>query len=76
MEAKLRKLFDFQRYAKNRDLQKIITDTQNRYDEVAVYLEDESLSFAAGGRHIEETPKEEKQEEVPKIEESKKGNLL
>ena len=49
MEDKLRRLFDYQRFAKNRELQKIITDTQSRFDEAAVYLEDESLSLAYGG---------------------------
>lgn len=74
MEDKLRKLFDFQRFAKNRELQKIITDTQSRFDEAAIYLEDESLSFAIGGRHIDESPKDE-EGEIPKTEEEKRKLL-
>ena len=75
MEDKVRRLFDYQRFAKNRELQKIITDTQSRFDEAAVYLEDESLSLAYGGRHLEESVKDEKQGEDLNVEE-KKDNLL
>ena len=41
MEKKLKKLFDFQRFAKNEKLEKLIRETESRY---AAELSDEDLS--------------------------------
>lgn len=63
MEKKLSRLFDYQRFAKNANLQKIISDTERRYEGVAVLLEDEHLSFAAGGREIVRNLDDEKNDD-------------
>ncbi len=53
MENKLFKLFDYQKFSKNKDLQKIIDDVEERYQNEYV-LSDDSLAFAAGGKKSEE----------------------
>ena len=55
----LEKLFDFQRYERNKDLKVIIDEVENTYQEVL--LSDAELSFVAGGVNKEET-KEDKGE--------------
>ena len=49
MEKKLKKLFDYQRFSNNKELQKMINDTEERYPE-KVAIADEVLNFAFGGR--------------------------
>ena len=46
-------LFDYQRFEKNKELQRIINDVENRYDSGAVLLMESELSFAAGGKDVE-----------------------
>ncbi|MBQ6492759.1 MAG: hypothetical protein IJI92_02715 [Erysipelotrichaceae bacterium] len=51
MENKLRKLFDYQRFAQNDDLKKMIRDCEDRYvfSDVQI-LPDVELSMATGGK--------------------------
>ena len=77
MEKKISRLFDYQRFARNANLQKIVDDTQRRFDEVAILLEDEHLSFAAGGRDIaRELNNDDKHDEILKIDENKKDSII
>ena len=55
----LEKLFDFQRYERNKDLKMIIDEVENAYQEVS--LSETELSFVAGGVKQEEV-KEDKGE--------------
>jgi len=55
----LEKLFDFQRYERNKDLKMLIDEVENTYQEVT--LSDTELSFVAGGVKQEEV-KEDKGE--------------
>ena len=52
IEKKLKKLFDYQRYEKNKDLQHIINDVENRFPE-EVMINDYELSFVAGGKNVD-----------------------
>ena len=50
LEAALNKLFDFQRFERNPELQSIIDDVQNKYvGGRLISLADEVLDMAAGG---------------------------
>ena len=55
----LEKLFDFQRYERNKDLKILIDEVENTYQEVV--LNETELSFVAGGVKQEEV-KEDKGE--------------
>ena len=52
-EKKLNNLFDYQRFERNKDLQRFINDVEKRYDTGAVLLTEAELSFAAGGRTLD-----------------------
>ena len=52
IENLIKKLFDYQRFEKNKDLQKIINDIEDRYPENEL-LGDYQLSFVAGGKEEE-----------------------
>ena len=52
IENKLFKLFDYQRFEREKKLQSLIRDVQERYDESHV-LPDGDLSFAVGGKQEE-----------------------
>ncbi|MBO7676851.1 MAG: hypothetical protein J6S49_05000 [Erysipelotrichaceae bacterium] len=54
-DRKLSNLFDYQRFERNKDLQRIINDVEHRYDSSAVLLTEAELSFAAGGRDVDRT---------------------
>lgn len=71
MENKLKSLFEFQKFAKNKNLQKIIDDTDSRLEAREYALDDGSLSFAVGGRKTE--PEETHR---LKDENNKKDNVL
>ena len=58
-ESKLSSLFDYQRFERNKDLQRIINDVERRYDAGAVLLTESELSFAAGGKTIDKIKTEE-----------------
>jgi len=53
LEKKLLKLFDYQRFEKEKSLQRVINEVEQKYDNEIVALADVSLSFAAGGRRID-----------------------
>ena len=54
IENKLRLLFDYQRFDKNKELSKMIKETNEKYENSGVLLLDEaSLSFASGGKKEE-----------------------
>lgn len=59
IEKKLNKLFDFQKFEKNKDLQRIINDVEERYSESEV-IGDYQLSFVAGGKKLDERIKIDK----------------
>ena len=59
MEKKLKRLFDYQRFSNNKELQRMIDDTLERYPE-KVAITDEVLNFAFGG-------KKEVDEDITKI---------
>ena len=67
-EKKLNNLFDYQRFERNKDLQRFINDVEKRYDTGAVLLTEAELSFAAGGRTIDkiETAKDKVLKDVDK----------
>ena len=46
MEHRLKRIFDYQRFSKNKRLNEIISDTENRYSELD---EDELFLVAAAG---------------------------
>ncbi len=52
MENKVSRLFDFQRFAPNEDLEKIISDVESRYAVDKHELSDEDLSFVAAAGDI------------------------
>ena len=56
LENKLFRLFDFQRYEKNKALQSIISDAEDRHDQAL--LSDAQLSYAIGGKKEEEIKKD------------------
>ncbi len=58
-ENKLSNLFDYQRFERNKDLQRIINNVQERYDTGAVLLSEAELSFAAGGKTLDKIQKKE-----------------
>ncbi|MBR3251344.1 MAG: hypothetical protein IKF80_06520 [Erysipelotrichaceae bacterium] len=58
-ERKLSGLFDYQRFERNRDLQRIINNVEQRYDTGAVLLTEAELSFAAGGKNLDKKETEE-----------------
>ena len=58
-ENKLASLFDYQRFERNRELQRVINNVESRYDHSAVLLTETELSFAAGGRTIDKIKTEE-----------------
>lgn len=60
MENKLKKLFDYQKFEQNKDLQDVI-DSTVVYDG-AVSLSDDLLGSVAGGQNKEEKKKEIKDE--------------
>ena len=53
LEKKLLKLFDYQRFEKEKSLQRVINEVEQKYDNEIVALADVSLSFASGGRKID-----------------------
>lgn len=59
IESRLSRLFDYQRFERNKDLQRVINDVESRYDRGAVLLTESELSFAAGGRTVDKIPSEE-----------------
>lgn len=58
-ENKLSNLFDYQRFERNKDLQRIINNVQERYDTGAVLLSEAELSFAVGGKALDKIQKKE-----------------
>ena len=52
-ESKLSNLFDYQRFERNKDLQRVINNVEKRYDTGAVLLTEAELSFAAGGKTLD-----------------------
>lgn len=58
-ENKLSNLFDYQRFERNKDLQRIINNVQERYDTEAVLLSEAELSFAVGGKTLDKIQKKE-----------------
>ena len=59
-EKKLTNLFDYQRFTKNKELQRLINDVNSRYETGAVLLNESDLSFVAGGRQLDQIKKKEK----------------
>ena len=57
MEQKLKKLFDYQRFAQNEELGKLIRDTENRY---AAGLSDDDLSLVNAAGDVTVTAPEAK----------------
>ncbi len=55
MEKKIARLFDYQKYAANKDLADIISDVESRYSLDKVELSDDDLSLvsAAGNFHLQ-----------------------
>jgi len=58
IEKLLSRLFDFQRFEKNKDLQRIINEVEDSYERT--FLADSELSLVAGGKEIQEDKKEDK----------------
>lgn len=56
MEKKLKKLFDYQRFAQNKHLDEVIKSTQ---DQEVVELSDDAIFAAAGGQGQTDTKKED-----------------
>ena len=67
-ENKLTSLFDYQRFERNKDLQRVINNVEKRYDTGAVLLTEAELSFAAGGKTLDKikTAKEKILEDADK----------
>ncbi len=63
MENKLTKLFEFQRFEKNKQLDKIIRDVQDKYPESS-YLDETALSLVAGGKKSEDEFKKKDEEKI------------
>ena len=59
-EKKLTNLFDYQRFTKNKELQRLINDVNSRYEAGAVLLNESDLSFVAGGRQLDQIKKKVK----------------
>lgn len=57
MEKKLKKLFDFQAFSGNKELEEMLQTAENRHP---VMLDDDDLFFVAAGVNIPEEKKEEK----------------
>ena len=75
MENKLKRLFDYQRFAKNENLQKTIEDSLNRNPEVIeLALNDASLAMAVGGRKHD--PSKEKEEEEKRFLDKDRENRI
>ena len=53
IENKLFRLFDYQRFDKEKKLQSLINDVVQRYDDNNCVLTDSDLSFALGGKQEE-----------------------
>lgn len=62
MESKLQRLFDYQRYEGNKELKRITSQVEQKYDNAYELVSEEALSFVAGGRQIEEKPKKDPEE--------------
>lgn len=62
MEKKIARLFDYQKYAANKDLADIIGDVESRYSLDTVELSDDDLSLisAAGNFNLQPEGKGEK----------------
>lgn len=52
MEEKLRRLFDYQKFAQNRNLQRVINAVDEKYERGIELISDTALSFAVGGKEI------------------------
>ena len=64
MENKLSKLFEFQRFENNKQLDKIIKTVQNELETAHEYLDETALAFVAGGKKDEAEFKEKKEERI------------
>ncbi len=56
MEKRLRKLFDFQKFSGNAELNEVIREVEDRYEignNNAVLLSDDELMNAAGGKKMQ-----------------------
>ncbi len=62
MEKKIARLFDYQKYAANKDLSDIIGDVESRYSLDSMELSDDDLSLvsAAGAFHAQAEEKGER----------------
>ena len=56
IETKLLKLFDYQRFEKNKELNRIINKVEDKYLEDFSYVEEESLVFVSAGKNVENYP--------------------
>ena len=62
MEEKLSKLFEFQRFEKNKQLDMIIRGVQDRLESSEYCLNESALSLVAGGKKSEEDFKQKERE--------------
>ena len=66
MEKKLKRLFDYQRFSNNKELQRMIDDALERYPE-KVAITDEVLEFAFGGKkEVEEDIRKKLEDQLNK----------
>lgn len=54
LEQLLKDLFDYQKYEKNSELDEIVSEVINKYDNETVVLSDFDLSLAIGGKKEED----------------------
>ena len=65
MNRKLLQIFDYQRFSRNKDLQKLINETNERYDLGSEFaLAEGSLALVSGGKRIEEEKQKDKDEQL------------
>ena len=60
MENKLSRLFDYQKFSPNEDLEKVIRDVESRYSLDKYELSDDDLSFVAAAGDISSTKRPDK----------------
>lgn len=63
IETKLLKLFDYQRFEKNKELNRIINNVEDKYLEDFSYIEEGNLAFVSGGKNVENYKENEKENE-------------
>ena len=64
IEKLLRRLFDYQRFEKDKRLDKIIREVEDRYSFSDCYISDLNLSLVAGGKNQDNIVNEQNKKEL------------